>query len=588
MPTAPFIVSVTYTQPTATVPTGTLTILADLGDSVGPLTFEIPGVTNGIVTYNAPAGYGQYAYTQSGVPPGTYDAFLYDAAPAAQRFDTLQFSVKINPAPLSVRGCTDPDADNYDPLATVDNGSCNYTVRVLAADLPELAPLGVPLRVALRSAAVVGAVAAPATALLELANLGTAIGVQVRVNGYLFSSGPVIVPGRFRDAASLVAALRAQPVLAAGYEFSQPAPTQVLVRARTPGLPGTPTVTTSDATLLSITSTPGVAGLHSERRLRWGCYVEVWAGCGNVFGGPVDKKTAVLAQRLPLDYRAGNSYEFDIASVLRQFTGHAYPLADGSCPDRLVSYFLRYGEEYADSPTDLRRPRSTYESPVAWGLEAMEVPAPVGGLRVLSARPSPWQVALGDRLPVAVLAPPASAAALVLRSRLATTRATTDAQLARPVALGVVTQGNVLAAPAGTLAGQLRLGGSVLAKLDFVAKGQLLTFVNRQGGTDSVRFSGLPDENSKRTAASYTNSAGPQNLAAEQALPTRLNSGRLDRATWDWLRRELGTSPTAWLDTPDGALAVMITDVVPDPDAKTGEYYLAVDYQPAPVRGLSN
>lgn len=586
MPTAPFLVSVSYTQPTATVPTGTLSILADLGDSVGPLTFEITGVTGGIVGGNAPAGYGQYAYTQSGVAPGTYDAFIYDASPA--KLPPSKFSVTVNPPPPAVRGCTDPDADNYDPLATLDNGSCAYSVRVtMATDLPELAPLGVPLRVAFASAAVVGAVAAPATALLELANLGAAIGVQVRVNGYLFSSGPVIVPGRFRDAASLVAALRAQPVLAASYTFSQPSPTQVLVTARTPGLPGTPTVTTSNAALLSVASTPAVAGLHSERRLRWGCYVEVWAGCGNVFGGPLDKKTAVLAQRLPLDYRPDNRYEFDIASALRQFTGHAYPLADGSCPDRLVSYFLRYGEEYADSPTDLRRPRSTYESPIAWGLEAMTVPAPVGGLRVLSSRPSPWQVALGDRLPVAVLAAP-SDARLVLRSRLATTRATTDAQLVRPVATGVVTQGNALAAPAGTLAGELRIGGAVLAALTFGAKGPLLTFVNLEGGTDSVRFGGLPDENSKRSASTYTNGAGPQTVAAELAMPTRLYSGRLDRATWDWLRRELGTSPTAWLDTPAGALPVTITDVVPDSDLVKGEYFLAVDYSPAPVRGLSN
>lgn len=547
-----------------------------LQSSSPPISREfITGPATGFVQ-DVPAGESQVFNSA----PGTYTLRLRDRAGCV-----LDHTFKVGP----VVGCTDPDADNYDPNATDNNGSCTYTQRLtLATELPELAALGVPLTVALASAPVAGAVAAPATCLLDLLTLGSTIGVQVRVDGYLFTSGPLIVPGRYENAATLLAELRAQPVLAASYVFSQPSPAQVLVTARTPGLPGAPTVTTSNAARVSVAPTAGAAALHSQRRYRWGCYVEVWAGCGSVFGGDTDKTKAQLAQRLPLDYRADNRYEFDIASALRQFTGHAYPVADGSCPDRLVSYFLRFGEEFADTATGLRRTRSTYESAVAWGLEAMEVPAPVGGLRVLSARPGPWPVAVGDDLPVWLLGQPGGAG-LALRYRLATSRATTDLGLAHAVATGAVTRTpNALGAAVGALSGELRAGDAVLARLAFGASGYKLTFVNRQGGCDVVYLAGSQDPNTKRTATGFTNSDGAQQLQAEMALPTRLYSRLLDYATWDWLRRELGTSPRAWLDTPAGRVEVSITDVGVESDAIKQEYSLYVDYQTAPVRGLSN
>jgi hypothetical protein len=514
------------------------------------------------------------------LPAGFYDYQLHlEEHPTCSVAGKFEIKVKL-------AGCTDPGADNYDPAATDDNGSCTFSQRLtLAAELPELAPLGVPLLAALASAPVAGGVPAPATCLLDLTTLGNVAGVQVRVDGFLFTSGPLIVPGRYIDAASLLAELRAQPVLAAAYVFTQPKPTQVLVSARTPGLPGTPTATTSNAIRVSVAPTAGGAAFHSQRRHKWGCYVEVWAGCGSVFGGATDKTKAKLAQRVPLDYRASNRYEVDIAPALRQFTGHAAPVADGSCPDRLVSYFLRFGEEYADTATGLRRTRSVYESPVAWGLEAMEVPAPVAGLRVLSRRPGPWPVALGDALPVWVLGKPDAAARALLRYRLATSRGTTDLGLAHVVATGAVTRTpNALRPAVGALSGELRFGDAVLGKLAFGATGYPLTFVNRQGGKDVVYFAGTRDENTKRSATGFTNSAGPQQLEAEMALPVRLYSRSLDFATWDWLRRELGTSPAAWL----GMLPVRITEVGVDSDAIKQEYSLYVDYETDPVRGLSN
>jgi hypothetical protein len=506
------------------------------------------------------------------------------------------------PAPTLVYGCTDPGADNYDPAATSDDGSCAYTPRLaLATALPELAPVGVPLVATLASAPVVGATAAPASVVLDLANLlSTAVAVPsltawVRVDGYLFTFGPLIVPGRFLDAASLLDALRAQPVLAASYVLRPAGPKGVQLTARTPGLPGTPTVSVSNVLLVAVTPTAGVAGLHSQRRQRWGCFLEVWAGCGNVFGGPVSKGPAVLAQRLPLDYRADNVYAFDIASALRQFTGHAYPLADGSCPDRLVSYFVRYGEEYADALTGLRTVRTVYESEIAWGLEAMELPALVRGVYMLSARPGAWPVAVGDKVPAWLLGKPNPNLRTVVRYRLATARTTTDYLPGHDVAGGQVTQANDrLRVAAGALSGELLLRDAVrdtedsFARLQFNASGPALTFANRQGGFDTVYFGGTSDPGSKRTAAGFTNSAGAQQLSAEVALPTRLVSGLLDFAGWDWLRRELGVSPAAWLETSTGPQAVRLADVAAEGDPITGNYSVTVDYETDPVRGLSN
>jgi hypothetical protein len=575
MPCDLAILSITQTP--SLVSAGRWDITLDLQSSSPPIQREfIAGPDPGVIQ-DADAGQ-SVSYNMAS---GTWTLKLTDQAGCS-----LTHVFKVGP----VYGCTDPDADNYDPTATTDNDSCTYTQRLaLATDLPELAPLGVPLAVVLTSAAVAGAVPAPASCLLDLSTLGATAGVQVRVDGYLFTSGPVIVPGRFTDATTLLAELRAQPVLAAAYLLTQPSPTQVLVTARTPGLPGAPTVTTSKPDRVSAAPTAGAAALQSQRRYRWGCYVEIWAGCGSVFGGQVDKTTAKLAQRLPLDYRATNRYEFDIAPALRGFTGHAYPVADGSCPDRLVSYFLRFGEEFADVATGLRRVRSTYESAVAWGLEAMELPAPVAGLRVLSARPQPWPVAVGDPLPVWLLGKPGATALAALRYRLATSRATTDVALAHAVATGAVTRTpNALGVPVGALSGELRVGDAVLGTLAFGATGYRLTFVNRQGGKDPVYFAGSKDDNSKRTATGFTNSDGAQQLGAEMALPVRLYSRLLAYDVWDWLRRELGTSPRAWLTTPAGEVEVSITDVGVESDAIKQEYSLYVDYQTDPVRGLSN
>jgi hypothetical protein len=592
MATAPYLISFTLTQATATTPSR-LEVIAAPGDSIGPLTIEIPGVTLGIVAMDSSgAGPGLYAYVTTNLPAGSFGGTVYDASPAKlPSFTVPLFTVN---APPVVRGCTDPGADNYDPLATDDNGTCVYSPHLVLADLPELAALGVPLNATLSAAAVPGMVPALATVLFDLSGLGSTAGVKVRVNGYLFTSGALLLPDRFTDAASFLDALLATPALAAGYTITQPTPTTVRLTATVPGVPGEAIATSSNAACVSVSSTPGAPELWSQNRVDWACYVEVWAGCGAVYGGPVDKKTAKLAQRVPLSYRADNAYTFDIASALRGFTGHAYPLADGSCPDRLVSYFLRFGEEFADA-TGRRRPRTRYESAVAWGLEAMEVPAEVGGLRLLSARPMPWVVGVGEKVPAWLLGKPNLDARTLLRYRLATSRTTTDVLPGHLIATGTVTQGgDKLLAAVGALSGELRVSdtastdGPLLAALTFVAGGRSLTFANRQGGFDKVPFFGSQDENSKRTAATFTNTAGPQNLSAEQALTSKLYSGQLDAETWNWLRRELAVSPAVWVESDAGPVPVLLADLTTESDTIKGEYSLSVDLTLAPVRGLSN
>jgi hypothetical protein len=553
-----------------------------------------------------PSSAASKAFTISGTADGTYRLVAYNSA------DTVEQQVVVScantggtggggtnppppPPPSQVYGCTDPEADNYDPAATDDDGSCVYTPRLVAAALPELAPLGVPLWASLAATPIPGAVPALATVLIDLSALGSQAGVQLRVDGYLFTSGPLIVPGRFLDADTLLVALLSFPALVAAYTFTQPVPTQVLLTSKVYGLPGLPTVSTSNPVSVLLTTTAGVAQLYSQRPYQWGCFVEIWAGCGMLFGGPVDKTTAVLAQRLPLAYRADNAYQLDIAQALRGFTGHAYPAGNGSCPDRLISYFLRFGEEYSDTATGLRRVRRTYETPVRWGLEAMLVPEPVGGVYVLSSRPSPWRVVSGRRAMAALLTKQADPLALVLRYRLATSRATQDETLS--VAADpqqVISYVPSWQFPDGTLSGELRASddngtvGAALARIEAQADGVGLTFVNREGGCDTFFFFGNNEETDKRTAATYSNTAGLVNLSADFQAGTKLYSGLLDFDTWNWLRQQLGVTPTVWLETTAGPVRVLLAEVATESDTQKGEYSLAVTLNPPLLRGLSN
>ena len=58
--------------------------------------------------------------------PGTYQAKLIIVGPADCR---AEYTHTINVAACGpgIRGCKDPNALNYNPNATVDDGSCKYT-----------------------------------------------------------------------------------------------------------------------------------------------------------------------------------------------------------------------------------------------------------------------------------------------------------------------------------------------------------------------------------------------------------------------------------------------------------------------------
>lgn len=138
----PFIVSLTVTQPSPQVSTGTVAVVADKGDSSGPLTIEIPGYTLGIEPMTPGPGGNQYSYTGTRVPPGaTYTAFVYDASPA--KLPTVSQEFTVDPAPTGAPGCTTPRALNYDPNAAFDPtpSLCEFVQvprlpRLVAAHLP--------------------------------------------------------------------------------------------------------------------------------------------------------------------------------------------------------------------------------------------------------------------------------------------------------------------------------------------------------------------------------------------------------------------------------------------------------------------
>ncbi|WP_310394143.1 hypothetical protein [Hymenobacter sp.] len=564
------------------------------------------------------------ARSEVDLPPGDYLFFFRSGAGELQRYLTVPPYVSPLPAV-----CRDEAADNYvdDPTRASDPGLCTYSPPLaLAAPLPALVPNGRPVLVTLAAAALPGAVPAPAEATLDCSFLGGAVGVVLTLNGYRFTSGPLVDATRFEDAASLAEALNAVAALAAGYRIRAVAGGQVRLTARADGTGGNLDVAVSNPARVVATAAPGVNRYRSESRRRWGCFLEVWTGApesnpspfsdryadayrdryGRLAPAPAGPALPVLVQRLEQELRADNAYVFDIAPALRQFTGHAYPNPDGSCPDRLSSYFLRYGESYATAAST-RRERYAAASETAWTIDAVELgPEVAGGLYLLSRRPGPWRSAgPAHAAPTLLLARPGGlgAAALPATTELLTVRYDGLVQVVAgpPLPAGTVTR---LALPAAVLAGQrtaeLRLdpgtGGSpvrvgALALLDRpAAENTALTFANGQGGFDTVVFEGLREEGLKRTAATYATPTGSATRAAETAEPFRLHSGPLTADEYRWLRRELGNSPSAWLETPQGPLAVTLTGLAADNDERAGAYALVLDATPAeePIYGITN
>jgi hypothetical protein len=166
----PYLVYYTLTQPTASVPTGTLYIVANSGDSVGPITLEVPGVTGGIISMNEPtANAKEYAARVGGIPPGaSYNAVIYDASPA--KLPGFSQAFTIDPAPAVVLGCTAPNAFNFDPAANKDSDPTSCVFVVVDVAPAQITAAHLPIPVLLRAAPTASGLASIVVLLLETAD----------------------------------------------------------------------------------------------------------------------------------------------------------------------------------------------------------------------------------------------------------------------------------------------------------------------------------------------------------------------------------------------------------------------------------
>jgi hypothetical protein len=117
---AVFVTNVVVTAPT--VPGGYGTVVFDVTSSTGGFSASL---TQNGVAINATSG----TTPATGVTMlSTSGTLLLSVGDVAQGGEVVKQLVRV-PAylPPPVLGCTDPAADNYDPSATQDNGTCTYT-----------------------------------------------------------------------------------------------------------------------------------------------------------------------------------------------------------------------------------------------------------------------------------------------------------------------------------------------------------------------------------------------------------------------------------------------------------------------------
>lgn len=165
----PYLVYYTLTQPTGSVRTASLYVVANAGDSVGPLTLDVSGLTPGVVGMSPTANPKEYTLRIDDIPAGAdYNAVIYDASPAKLPGFSQPFTV--SPAPDVVLGCTAPNAFNYDADANqdADPSTCVFVLVDVAPQ--QIAAAHLPIPVALRAAPTLSGMASIVVLILETAD----------------------------------------------------------------------------------------------------------------------------------------------------------------------------------------------------------------------------------------------------------------------------------------------------------------------------------------------------------------------------------------------------------------------------------
>ncbi|MCA8829429.1 hypothetical protein [Hymenobacter pini] len=485
-----------------------------------------------------------------------------------------------------VPGCTDPDATNYDPDATEDDGTCTYVPRLVASTLPRLAVVGRPLLFAMESAET-GRTPVRARLVVEVESL--VADTVLTVLGETFTAVDVTPgPGQFNSAITLAAVLASSVVISARYRVSQPDPGRIELVALVEGSALNIEAEVSDEQGgLTLTNTPGVDALRSQTKTAWGCYVEIWAVPVATFGGVVEVASAYFVDRLEQLYRTGNHYEFDLSPALLPLVGHSR----ATTTDRLVAYFVRFGEAYQPEGESLRRRFVVADTEVCWGLEGV-VPVPALASVLALSVPMP-----GGRVPVGravylerayVLCEEGAA----VRAQLATR---TSTGVLSTITVDAVAAGGVEAVEWGDLLSQLPAAAlrstytvsvdgqeQLKAVLEHGPARACLHFLSRRGAYETVWLQGLTEPTPKRAAQLFSRGTSQAVRRVELEEARKLASGPLTRAGLDWLCQELAASPEVYLLAGEEREPVVVTGFSPDYNEPENKYSLTLDVAPAP------
>ncbi|GAB3293880.1 hypothetical protein [Hymenobacter tenuis] len=485
-----------------------------------------------------------------------------------------------------VRGCTDPEASNYNEEATEDDGLCAYVPR-LDITLPALlAAAGLPISVTLRSAAT-GQVARAARLLFTVNNLNLPDEVEVVVNGEKFVSRQAGGEGTFDTATTLAAALASSEALSARYTVYQSAPDEIELVALVPGSLFSFEATSSDELAVALVATTGVDEFRSQGKSDWGCFVEVYHLPGAVFGA--DNRARVPRQlgRMEQLYQQSNTYTFDVASLLLAELGHE----PGSTSDRLAGYFVRVGETYTAEGQSSRRRYTIADSPVCFALESA-LPVPPAATKLGLSLPAPRGIVPAGRPAYAeaayVLAQDGQAVSCTVTTRTATGGSIVREQ-SQAAAGGVVRMPLNFALammPADALRSTVvvKVGGEQVLSysLQHAPAKECLCFLSRRGAYETVWLRGLRESEPKRQVELYSRG---RELAMRQVQLTKarkLSSGLLDMATLDWLCDELASAPRVLIFTPETATyqEVIVNGFSPVYNEPENSYSVALDIAP--------